>query len=133
MSPFMILFLAGVAVIGPVILYLAFVREPKGSAAIAAALSGAFAAFTAVTIATEGVTPVIANHASNLWGVQVWYDLLISVSIALLFVIPRARKAKMNVPLWVVAVGLSASIALLAMVARLLWLERQDAAATETA
>lgn len=129
MSPFMILFLAGAAVIGPVVIYLAFAREPKGSAAIAAALSGAFAAFTAVTVATEGVMPVIANHASNLWGVQVWYDLLISVSIALLFVTPRARQAGMNVPLWVIAVGLTASIALLAMVARLFWLERQAAAA----
>lgn len=128
MTPFMILFLAGVAVIGPVILYLAFSRQPKGSAALAAVLCGAFAAFTGVTVASEGVMPVIANHASNLWGVQVWYDLLISVSIALLFVIPRARKAGMNVPLWVIAVGLTASIALLAMVARLFWLERQAAA-----
>ncbi|MCR2833399.1 hypothetical protein [Parerythrobacter lacustris] len=127
----MILFLAGVAVIGPVVLYLAFAREPKGSAAIAAALSGAFAAFTAVTVATEGVMPVIVNHASNLWGVQVWYDLLISVGIALLFIIPRARQAGMNVPFWVIAVGLTASIALLAMVARLFWLERQSAAAAQ--
>nr|WP_137678002.1 hypothetical protein [Parerythrobacter lutipelagi] len=129
MSPYLILFLAGAAVVGPVVLYLAFAKNPKGSAAFAAALSGAFAAFTAVTIATEGVMPVIDNHSTNLWGVQVWYDLLISVGIALLFVVPRARKAGMNVPLWVIAVGLTASIALLAMVARLFWLERQAAAA----
>lgn len=129
MSPYLILFLAGAAVVGPVVLYLAFAKDPKGSAAVAAALSGAFAAFTAVTIATEGVMPVIDNHSANLWGVQVWYDLLISVGIALLFVVPRARKAGMNVPLWVIAVGLTASIALLAMVARLFWLERQAAAA----
>lgn len=131
MSAYMILFIAGAAVIGPVVLYLAFAKEPRASAAFAAAMSGAFAAFTAVTIGTEGVMPVIENHASNLWGVQVWYDLLIAVSIALLFVIPRARAAGMNVPLWVIAVGLTASIALLAMVARLFWLEHCRAASAE--
>ena len=76
--------------------------------------------------------PVVVNHTTNLWGVQVWYDLLISVGVALVFVVPRARKVNMMVPLWVLFVASTASIGLLAMVARLFWLE-QAAAADEAA
>ncbi|MXO84002.1 hypothetical protein GRI35_11555 [Altererythrobacter aestiaquae] len=108
----------------PIIAYLALASKLKESALIAAALSAGFAAYTAVTIWAEGIMPVIVNHTTNLWGVQVWYDLLMSVGIALLFVVPRARKMGMNVPLWVLFVGSTASIGLMAMVARLFWLEQ---------
>lgn len=102
----------------------------SGNALLAGALSAGFAAFTAVTIATEGVIPVILNHTSNLWGVQVWYDLLFSLSVATFLILPRARAQGMSVPLWVAFIVLTASIGLLAMAARLFWLE---AAATQEA
>jgi hypothetical protein len=98
-----------------------------GSPALASALCGGFAAYTAVTIGAEGVMPVIANHTANLWGVQVWWDLLFSLTIALFLIAPRARAAGMNLPLWVLLVVATASIGLLAMCARLFWLERQTA------
>ncbi|MXO90665.1 hypothetical protein GRI41_07520 [Altererythrobacter aquaemixtae] len=101
----------------------------RESALVAAAISAGFAAFTAVTIWAEGVMPVIINHTTNLWGVQVWYDLLIAVMIALLFVVPRARKVNMMVPVWVLFVASTASIGLLAMVARLFWLEQRGESA----
>ena len=129
MTPTMILFVIGAAVIGPVVIYIAAARNRVGSPALAAALSAGFAAFTAVTIAAEGVWPVIVNHSTNLWGIQVWYDLLISVGTALFLVMPRARAAGMQVWPWVVFVALTASIGLLAMVARLFWLERAAAGA----
>lgn len=130
LTAYEILFFAGVAVVGPLVLYLATSKKYAESAVLAAALGAGFAAFTAVTIWAEGIMPVYLNHSTNLWGVQVWYDLLISVVIALLFVVPRARKQAMNVPLWVLLVGATASIGLLGMVARLFWLEQSNSEAS---
>lgn len=127
LTAYEILFFAGAAAVVPLIVYLATSKKYAESAVIAAALGAGFAAFTAVTIWAEGIMPVYLNHSTNLWGVQVWYDLLISVVTALLFVVPRARKQAMNVPLWVLLVGATASIGLLAMVARLFWLEQTSA------
>ena len=138
MSPFdltahQLLVIAGTAIILLVAIYLAVSKKPSENVVLAAAVSAGFGAFTAVTIWAEGIEPLIANHTVNLWGVQVWYDLLICVAIALLFVIPRARKAGMMVPLWVLFVASTASIGLLAMVARLFWLEQAQSAADTTA
>jgi len=121
----MILFIAGAVAAAAALLTIALSRNPIGSAALAAALFGGFAAFTAVTIWSEGLMLVVENHTINLWGIQVWYDLLLSVGIALFFIAPRARKAGMQVLPWIVLVALTASIGLLAMVARLFWLEAQ--------
>ncbi|MBY6014729.1 hypothetical protein KUV75_07430 [Qipengyuania gaetbuli] len=103
--------------------------SPKiGSATLAAALAAGFAAFTAVTIAREGVLLVWTNHTENLWGVQVWWDLLFAVGIAVFLIAPRARAAGMNLVPWLLFVAATASIGLLAMVARLFWLEARTEA-----
>ena len=108
----------------------AFTRPAApGNAVLAAILSAGFAGFTAITIASEGVFPVILNHTSNLWGVQVWWDLLFSLGIAYVLILPRARAQGMNLPMWTVLILATASIALLAMCARLFWLERAEAKA----
>ncbi|MEE4316493.1 MAG: hypothetical protein V2I74_05865 [Erythrobacter sp.] len=101
-----------------------------GNAVLAAALSAGFAAFTAITIAAEGVFPVVLNHTSNLWGVQVWWDLLFSLGIATFLIAPRARAAGMNLAPWIVFILATASIGLLAMCARLFWLESKAKAAS---
>lgn len=94
---------------------------------IAPALAGiAFGAFTLVTIAREGVMQFWYNHVANLAGNQVWFDLLAAVSVAFFLIVPRARAVGMAVVPWAVAVVLSASVALLPMLARLLWLEARD-------
>ncbi|QZD92399.1 hypothetical protein K3162_12820 [Qipengyuania xiapuensis] len=129
MSPFVILFLAGLAAALAAMIYIVVSQEKVGSAALAAALSGGFGAFTAITILYEGVLPVWLNHTQNLWGVQVWWDLLISLTIALFFVLPRARAAGMSIFPWLLFVVCTASIGLLAMVARLFWLEKRAEAA----
>ncbi|MBX7493481.1 hypothetical protein K3163_09710 [Qipengyuania sp. 1NDW9] len=129
MSPFVILFLAGLAAALAAMIYIVVSQEKVGSAALAAALSGGFGAFTAITILYEGVLPVWLNHTQNLWGVQVWWDLLISLTIALFFVLPRARAAGMSIFPWLLFVVSTASIGLLAMVARLFWLEKRAEAA----
>lgn len=131
MTIFQMLALAGAVVAVPVIVYLAMAQKLSENAILAASLSAGFGAFTAVTLWSEGIVPLVANHTVNLWGVQVWYDLLISVTVALFFIVPRARKVGMSIPFWVILVGSTASIALLAMTARLFWLEHalaEDAA-----
>lgn len=123
LTPFIAL--AGGGLVFAVAAILAITLRPgaPGNALLAGALSAGFAAFTAVTIAAEGVFPVILNHTSNLWGVQVWWDLLFSLSVAFFLILPRARAVGMNVPAWTVFILATASIGLLAMAARLFWLE----------
>lgn len=105
-------------------------KRDIGNAAIAAALSGGFGAFTAVQIWQDGAETFFTNHTLNLTGVQVWWDLVMCVIIALFFIAPRARKQGMNVPLWALLSACTASIGLLAMCARLFWLEHAEKADT---
>jgi hypothetical protein len=124
LTPFLALAGGGLVFATAAILFVLLRPGLPGNAVLAGALSAGFAAFTAVTIAAEGVFPVILNHTSNLWGVQVWWDLLFSLTVAWFLILPRARAAGMNLPLWTVLILASASIALLAMCARLFWLEQ---------
>ena len=121
------LFVLGAAVAGPILLTLALRERVPEIWWIAALLGAGFIAFSLVPIVREGYFGFVPNHTQDLWGTQVWYDLIICEIIALVFVVPRARKAGMLVPAWVVAVACTASIALLPMVARLFWLERAHA------
>lgn len=100
-------------------------KRETGSTAVAALLFAAFGAFTAVQIGREGVVGFFTNHTQNLTGLQVWWDLVQCAIIALFLIAPRARKVGMNLPLWALFVGTTASVGLLAMCARLFWLEKQ--------
>lgn len=126
LTPFLALAGAGLAFAVAAILFIALRPGAPGNAVLAGALSAGFAAFSAVTIATEGVLPVVLNHTANLWGVQVWYDLLFSLSVALFLILPRARAQGMSIAPWVLFILATASIGLLAMCARLFWLEQQS-------
>lgn len=125
MSATEIFFIAGI--VAGLMAFLSILANRSGSAAgnplLAAMLGAGLAAYTAVQIAQEGVVMFWTNHSQNMTGVQVWWDLIISVLIALFFIAPRARKAGMNLPLWGLLVVTTASIGLLAMCARLFWLE----------
>ena len=124
MSPFDIHAAVGIACAIIALGYIVIANKHIGSAALAAALSGGFLAFSALTIWQDGFVEVWTNHTANLWGVQVWWDLLFAVCLAFFFIAPRARKVGMNVPLWALFVAATASIGLLAMCARLFWLEQ---------
>ena len=104
-------------------------KRETGNAVAAAALSAGFGTFTAVQIAQEGLVGFFTNHTQNLTGLQVWWDLVMCAMIALFFIAPRARKVGMNVVPWGILVFGTASIGLLAMAARLFWLERAEAKA----
>ncbi len=123
MNEFAILAIAGA--LGGLVawLYMLVAKPERGSAILAAMLSAGFGGYTAVQIWADGVVMFWTNHTANLTGVQVWWDLVFSVLIALFFIIPRARTVGMNIWPWAVFVGLTASVGLLAMAARLFWLE----------
>ena len=123
MSAFEILAAGGLAAAIAVLAYILSGSPKVGSAALAAALGAGFAAYSAVTIASEGVVQVWTNHTQNLWGVQVWWDLLFAVGISAFFIAPRARAAGMKLAPWIALVAATASIGLLFMVSRLFWLE----------
>jgi hypothetical protein len=125
MNAFEFLAAGGVIAAIAVLAYILSGSPKVGSATFAAALSAGFGAFTAVTIAQDGVVQVWTNHTQNFWGVQVWWDLLFAVGIAAFFIAPRARAAGMNLLPWLLFVAATASIGLLAMIARLFWLERR--------
>ena len=103
-------------------------KRTIGNWALAATVCVVFFAFTMVQIVQEGVVMFFTNHSSNLTGVQVWWDLLMATTIAAFFILPRARAVGMNILPWALLVATTASIGLLAMCARLFWLEsRRDA------
>lgn len=129
LTPYLALFAGGLVAALIAVGWVLAKPQTIGSPAIAAALSGGFAAYSGVTIWAEGLVPVLINHTSNLWGVQVWWDLLFSLTIALFLIAPRARAQGMNLPLWTLFIVATASIGLLAMCARLFWLERAKAEA----
>jgi hypothetical protein len=124
LTPLISLFIGGLVAVLIAVGYILASNRISGSFAAAAALSAGFATFTGITIWQEGVLLVLENHTTNLWGVQVWWDLLFAVGIGLFLIAPRARKQGMNLPLWTLFVVLTASIGLLAMCARLFWLEQ---------
>jgi hypothetical protein len=130
MTTFEIIWLAALAGGGIALLIILTAKREIGNVAAAVILCAAFSAFTAVQIAREGVIGFLTNHAQNLTGLQVWWDLLMCALIALFLIAPRARAQGMNVTLWGLLVGTTASIGLLAMCARLFWLERQMATRT---
>jgi hypothetical protein len=109
------------------LVYILAAKPTSGNATFAAMLSAGFGAYTAVQIWQEGVMMFWTNHTVNLTGIQVWWDLVMCVMIAMFFIAPRARKAGMNLLPWALFVGSTASIGLLAMCARLFWLEQQQA------
>jgi hypothetical protein len=115
------------------VVYILAGRPTTGSATLAAMLSAGFAAYTGVQIWQEGVVMFWTNHTGNMTGIQVWWDLVMCAVIALFFIAPRARAVGMNVPAWGLLAACTASIGLLAMAARLFWLESAREAAPAAA
>lgn len=117
--------------VAAVIAFIVIVMQQRvtGSSLLAAVLSAAFGGFTAVQLWKEGPVMFWTNHSSNLTGVQVWWDLVSAVLVGLFLIIPRARAAGMNIMPWALFVICTASIGLLAMAARLFWLEQRTRAA----
>lgn len=80
----------------------------------------AFAAISAWAVVAEGPVGFWAEHTRNRWGVQIWCDLLLALSIAWLALLPRLRAAGMRPWPWLVLVLALGSIGVLLTLARLL-------------
>lgn len=92
---------------------------------IPAVIGFAFLIFTLVTVARDGLVQFWVNHTTSLSGNQVWFDLLFAVAIAFFLLAPRARAVGMHLLPWAIAVIATACVALLPMLARVIWLEQQ--------
>jgi hypothetical protein len=86
----------------------------------------ALASWTVVAITEAGLDALWPVYTASPWGLQAWYDRLAAVTIAFFFLQNRARAAGMKSETWVVLVIFTGSLALLAMLARMLYLERQQ-------
>lgn len=110
--------------------YILIAKPTIGNATLAVIVCTVFLGFTLVQIGHEGVVMFFTNHSANLTGLQVWWDLVMSVLIAFFFIRPRAEAVGMNIVPWALLIGTTASIGLLAACARLFWLERKTGAET---
>lgn len=124
MTTYEMLFTAGA--IG-ILLYLGLIavrRSYPGNPAIALALSLTFLIYSLLPVSKLGPLGVLASHTGDFWDVQVWFDLLLAIGTALFLAAPRVRRAGMVLWPWLCLIVATGSIGLLAMLARLFWLER---------
>lgn len=88
-----------------------------------------FAGLSAAAVAQEGLFGFWPEHVRNLWGNQIWVDLLLAAGIAWTLLLPRLRAAGMTPLPWFVLIACSGSIGLLLTLARL-WQREASASAT---
>lgn len=90
-----------------------------------AALSAAFLVFSAMAVVREGPLGFWDVHVKGLWGNQVWFDLLLAAGVGWSSMWPQARAVGMRPLPWLLLVVLTGSVGLLAVLARLSYLEQQ--------
>lgn len=97
---------------------------------VPAAVLVPFTAWTVLAIIKEGVVGFWPVLMGSYWGVQVWFDRLLSVAAAFFLLQNRARAVGMKSEVWVIVVIFSGSIGLLLMLAQTVYLERKGPART---
>lgn len=118
--------IAGAATLLFAIVYsLSSSTNPKGKWIIPAVLSFLFLSFSVYAGMNEGPTGFWPEHIRNLWGNQIWFDLLLAASVALFLLIPKAKSLGINPLPWAVLTVATGSIGLLAFLAFVLWKEEQ--------
>ena len=91
-------------------------------------LSLLFFIFSLQTVASEGVLGFWTEHTRNLWGNQIWFDLLLATGIGWFLVMPEAKSLGIRPLPWLLLIACTGSIGFLAMIARLLYLRERFAA-----
>jgi hypothetical protein len=92
---------------------------------VPASFSLAFALFSIQAIVNEGMFGFWTEHARNLWGHQIWFDLLLAIAVAWCLIVPQAKAKGMRLLPWLILIVCTGCIGLLAMLARLLYLQDQ--------
>ena len=95
-----------------------------GPATLPGALALLFAGLTALAVTQEGLLGFWPEHVRNLWGTQIWVDLLLALGVSWVLLLPRLRAAGMVPWRWFVLIACSGSIGLLLTLARL-WQREQ--------
>lgn len=90
------------------------------------ALSLLFLLFSVQAVITEGLLGFWTEHTRNLWGNQIWFDLLLAAGIGWFFVVPQAKALGMRLLPWLVLIACTGCIGFLAMIARLLYLQEKS-------
>lgn len=86
-----------------------------------------FAVLTALAIVEEGLFGFLPMIAQSPWGLQVWFDRLMSGTAAFFLLQNRARAVGMKSEVWVLAVIFTGSIGLFLMLAQTVYFERKAA------
>ena len=97
---------------------------------VPAVLCAAFFAYSLWPVLTLGPLGFWDEHVRNLWGVQIWFDLLCAIGVGWALLAPRARAIGMVPWRWLVLIAATGSIGLLGMLARVLYRESAAGAAT---
>lgn len=115
--------LAGIAAVATV-LYIATnpERRLKGIWTLPAGACLVFLGWSLWAVLQEGPTGFWPEHTRNLWGVQIWFDLLLAASIGFAAIARPASRLGMTLPLWALFVFGTGSIGLTAMFSRYLYL-----------
>jgi len=82
-----------------------------------------FLGFSVHAVTSEGMLGFWPEHVHGAWGNQIWFDLLLAASIGWVTLVPRALRVGMQPWPWALALCLTGSIGLLAMLSRVLYLE----------
>ena len=98
-------------------------RTPISRWQVPALLCAAFFAYSLWPILTMGPLGFWNEHVRNLWGVQIWFDLLCAIGVGWALLAPRAQAAGMVPWPWLALIAATGSIGLLAMAARVLYRE----------
>ena len=96
--------------------------RPANAWVLPATLCVAFSLWTGYALVNEGIIAIWHDISRSLWSNQIFIDLLLAAGIALAFLVPEARRLSMKPVPWVIAVAATGCIALLAMLARVLYL-----------
>jgi hypothetical protein len=104
---------------------------PKNLWLLPAALSLLFALFSLDAVLSEGTLGFWTEHTRNLWGNQIWFDLLLSIGIGWASLLPQAQALKMRPAPWLLFIVCTGSVGLLAMLARVLYLRQRENARGE--
>ena len=97
----------------------------RGLWRVPALLSAGFFVFSLRAIFSSGALGFWAEHVRNDWNNQIVLDLLLCGSCAYFVLLARARAMAMHTLPWFLAIASLGSIGLLAMLARVLFLEEK--------
>ena len=96
-----------------------------GSWMLPATLSVLFLAWSVAAILVEGPVGFWREHTRNLWGNQIWFDLLLAIGIGWFLIVPQTKALGMRIYPWLLLILCTGCIGFLAMVSRLMYLREQ--------